>query len=126
MTQESAFRHLGVLVLAATLLTTYAAPAMAGAGYADSKISLVRVDKSGRGYVVFAKAPTGTVAECRDTQYDNHLAFDTNTPGGRSVLAMVLLAHAQGAAITAYGTGTCTLYSGAPYRIEDWYYGYLQ
>lgn len=115
-----------IVAVSAVLLCVFAGSASAGAGYADSQISAVRVDKSGKGYVVLVQAPTGTVAECRDSTYSKHLAFDTGTPGGRAVLALVLTAHAQGASIAAYGTGTCTFYPTEPHRIEDWSYGFIK
>jgi hypothetical protein len=42
--------------------------------------------------------------------YTSSLAFDTNTAGGRGLLALFLTSKASGALIWAYGLGTCTAY----------------
>ena len=88
--KKSVCRPIEATVLAAGLLIGIPGSATAAAGYANSQINFVRVDKSGKGYVVLVQAPTGTVAACRDTTYSKHLAFDTNTPGGRAILALAL------------------------------------
>ncbi|APD95710.1 hypothetical protein BM523_17865 [Alteromonas mediterranea] len=84
-------------------------------------VETVRVDKSGRGYVKFKEPLSGEPATCINGNHDNHLAFDTNTAGGKSILSIVLSAHATGSKIHASGTGTCDVYG----VVESWSTGWI-
>lgn len=73
---------------------------------------------------MFAQNISGTPATCRHpSAYNNALAFDANTPGGKAILAIALSAKATGAPVSANGNGTCAVYGGA--HVEDWDYGVL-
>lgn len=56
----------------------------------------VRADKSGKGYVKFAKPliAEGELPSC--STHKNHLAFDANTPAGMSIMSLALAAQASG------------------------------
>lgn len=107
--------------LAMASFTAWAGPA----SVSQSTVDLVRVDKSGKGYVVFDSPLAGDVAACRTSQYTRHLAFDANTAGGKAVLASALAAKASGATMTATSAGTCANYGSASHGVEDWNYGYM-
>ena len=81
----------------------------------------VRIDQSGRGYVWFSSALTGTPASC-GSSHPNQLSFDTNTNGGKAILSMALSAKMSGKRIYAQGTGTCEGYN----TVERWNVGYLR
>ncbi|WP_424195366.1 hypothetical protein ACMYR3_05730 [Ampullimonas aquatilis] len=85
-------------------------------------VNYVRVDNSGLGYVSFTSSLVGTPASCTNG-YTKELSFDTNTPGGKSILATVLTAKATGKTIYALGTATCAQY---PNAMESWQWGYIQ
>lgn len=93
------------------------------AGAVNAQVARVRVDQDGRAIVHFSQSIGSTPASCRHPAYFDAFAFDTNTAGGRSALAMLLTAKATGATVTAYGLGTCNVYGGA--WVEDWNYGEL-
>lgn len=82
-----------------------------------AKIIKVRVDRSGAGMMVFDQELEGESPSCINTYYRNALAFDTNTAGGKSILATALAAKAQGVTVYANGLGLCTTYSGN--HVED-------
>lgn len=106
-----------ILALAATQV-----PASA-AGIADRyTVELVRVDSTGLGYVQFTTPLTGTPPACTQSDYVKVLSFDTNTPGGKAILATVLQAKATDGIIYARGSGTCANYS----VMESWTWGYVQ
>lgn len=90
-------------------------------GIANSKVASVRVDKNGSGIVEFEDPILHEPASCVSS-YQNHLSFDTNTAGGKSIYSMVLAALAADKKIVAYGTGTCTSY---PSDVEAWSYGHV-
>lgn len=59
----------------------------------------------------------GTIAEqpaCKGTG-SYHFVFDTSVPGGKDVLATVLLAKATKQSVIVSGAGQCSLYGG----VED-------
>jgi|SRR6185437_12415866 len=80
----------------------------------------VRVDADGKGMAFFS-APLGSAQPtCVLSGYANALAFDTNTAGGRSILAFVLAAQSSGTVIKGvFGYGTCNVYGST---VEDWHY----
>ncbi len=113
-------------ILLASLLALFSAQA-AAVGVANYyTVDVVRIDANGAGYVQFTSplvASSGsTVAPCASPDYANTLAFDTNTAGGRAILAIVMQAKATGAKIYARGTGACPTYT----MIEQWNWGYVQ
>jgi hypothetical protein len=83
-------------------------------------VSYVRVDRSGYGIVKFDQALIDTPASCISGHH-HHLSFDTNTPGGKSIHALVLAAHLADKRIQARGTGTCDEYG----VVESWNYGWV-
>jgi hypothetical protein len=93
-------------------------------GYVYGKVVSVRVDIDGRGMVAFDRPVGNQPASCRVGTYENALAFDANTPGGKAVLATALAAKATGDLVAAYGTGNCNIYGGS--YVEDWAYGVVQ
>jgi len=90
------------------------------AGDVNAKVVSVRVDKSGKGYIVFEQNLTLEPALCING-YPNVLAFDVNTPGGQAIMSVGLTAQASGQRIRARGTGDCGIYS----TIESWNWGYV-
>lgn len=90
-------------------------------GTVSGKVVEVRVDRSGRGMVMFDQQVTGAFASCRISAYSSSLAFDANSAGGKAVLALVLAAKATGDTVTAIGLGSCAVYGGT--FVEDWDYG---
>jgi hypothetical protein len=99
--------------------------AQAGAnGTITAHVVGVRVDKDGRGMVIFDQQVGGAPASCRHSAYLNALSFDANTAGGRAIEATALTAKATGAPVNAWGTGDCSIYGGA--WVEDWSYGIVQ
>ena len=94
----------------------------AGAASGVSVVN-VRVDQDGRGVITF-NAPLGnTPPSCVESVYASSLAFDANTAGGRSALAMFLTAKSLESVLTVYGLGTCSIYGG---HVEDLNYGVMQ
>lgn len=91
-------------------------------GTVTATVASVRIDADGRGMVFFSQAMTGTPPSCvLAAAYNHALAFDTNTAGGKSILAMVLAAKATGDTISAIGANGCNLYGNS--SAEDWSYG---
>ena len=118
-------KRLAAMGLLSSLLSTCIAAWAAPAAVSRLTVDVVRVDKSGKGYVIFDSPLAGDVAACRTSQYTRHLAFDANTAGGKAVLAAALAAKATGATMTAHSAGSCTNYGSATHGVEDWYYGYM-
>jgi hypothetical protein len=85
------------------------------------KVEYVRVDKTGKGFIQFKSALTGSPASCT-TSYTKALAFNTNTDGGKAILSLALSAQASGRTIRARGTGTCANYG----IMEDYDWGYVK
>lgn len=95
----------------------------ANAGYAqpNSVVIQVRIDQSGMGLMFFDKPLIGSPS-CIVPAYNNALAFNTNTAGGKAIFALALSAKAAGTPLSvAVGTNTCGVYGSA---VEDWYYGH--
>lgn len=86
------------------------------------QIEKVRVDKTGRGYIQFASDLVNSPADC-GSNYKSSLAFDTNTEGGKAIMALALATHASNKKVYAKGTGECTIYSDV---IEDYSWGYIE
>lgn len=80
----------------------------------------MRIDGSGKG-MVFFNAPLGGTPpmNCVNSSYANALAFDTNTAGGKAILAVALSAKAMDTDLLVVGSGSCSIYSGF---VEDWSY----
>lgn len=89
------------------------APAVAGE--VRAKVISVRVDKNGMGMAVFDTQINSSLA-CVIPAYNNALAFDVNTPGGRGLLAIMLSAKATNSLVHAYSTGSCSVYGS---YVED-------
>jgi hypothetical protein len=80
----------------------------------------VRIDADGKGMVYFSSPLGSGSPTCVQSGYANALAFDTNTAGGRSILAFVLAAQLSNTELTGvFGYGTCNVYGGT---VEDWHY----
>jgi hypothetical protein len=108
-----------------TLCLLWACPAAfsAGALYGTTVVG-VRVDGNGKGVVFFSQPIAGTPPSCVISTYNNGLAFDATTDGGKAVLAWALSAKAAGTSVAyVFGTGACSVYTGS---VEDWYYGVTQ
>jgi len=87
----------------------------------EFQVDFVRVDSNGKGYVQFMSPllpVDGTLPSCA-VNYPNAMAFDTNTPGGKSILAVVLSAKMSGKNVLVRGVGTCVIYG-------QWAYGYVR
>ena len=93
-------------------------------GTVNARVTDVRIDQDGKGMVFFDAAIGASPPGCVNAAYANALAFNTNTAGGRSILAVVLTAKANGNLISAIGTGSCALYGSS--SVEDWSYGHLK
>jgi len=73
----------------------------------------VTSQNDGIAYVYFSGTRSGTVPACAT---DNagpvfRLAFDSTTAGGKSMLAILMAAHAAGESVWFNGTGDCTVIS---------------
>ena len=90
------------------------------AGDINSTVNYVRVDQSGRGIVKFDDPKYGTLPSCGNS-HPNHLAFDTNSPGGQAILSVALSAQMSGKRIWARGTEACSSYG----TVENWNYGWV-
>ena len=108
-------------LILATLATCIFSNALA-IGSVGGKVVAVRVDQTGNGMVMFDQPIGGTPPSCAISAYNNALAFNTNTAGGKAILALALSAKATGSVISAYGLGTCSIFGVA----EDWDYGVAQ
>ncbi|WP_062270576.1 hypothetical protein [Endozoicomonas arenosclerae] len=90
-------------------------------GVADNfKVSSVRIDNTGKGYVVFDRDLVAAPAECITT-YTNSLAFDASEAPGQAIMSLALAAKASGSPIKAVGSGNCSTYG----VMEDWLYGFI-
>lgn len=96
-----------------TLLSIYCSATLAGTGQG----TVAKVENGplygGRVFVTI----DGTVSDqpaCRSTG-NYHFVFDTTTPGGKDLLATVLLAKATKQSIIVSGYNQCALYNG----VED-------
>ena len=114
---KSLKRHL----LLTSLLLLVASQAYAY-GTLSGKVIQVRVDRQGQGMVVFDTPIVNAPPACTISAYANAFAFDTNTAGGRAILATALAAKATDTVIQVFGTGACTTYGN---YVEDWSYGVL-
>ena len=85
-----------------------------------AKVTMVRIDKDGRGMVQFDQAATGTPPSCVAVDYAKTFAFDSTTAGGKAIMATALAAKATGNSVFVYGTGACSIYGN---YVEDWSYG---
>lgn len=95
-----------------------------GAGSISSALVLgVRVDREGKGLVIFDRPIDGAPPSCVIAYYNNALAFDANEVGGKAILALALAAKASGDPITVHGTGACATYG---HSVEDWSTGQTQ
>ena len=83
----------------------------------NAHVLYVRVDVDGRGVVTFDSTIVGTPPACVISYYNNAFAFDSNTAGGKAILATVLSAKASGSLVSVYGTGACAIYGVS---VEDW------
>lgn len=83
----------------------------------DAKIIQIRVDRDGIGMIFFDKPVSGGSPACINPYYNNALAFNSNTAGGKSQLSVALAAKAMGISVVAYGLGTCAIYGGS--HVED-------
>lgn len=110
------FKYLILLALCVTLKAE-------AAGFVLGKVAAVRVDKDGRGMVIFDRNLSASPASCVSSTYANALAFNSATAAGRAILAMALSAKLSGTNVTAYGTGTCAIYNGS--YVEDMDYGIM-
>jgi hypothetical protein len=93
-------------------------------GTVSGTVTEVRVDADGKGMVFFSQTIVGAPPSCVHSAYTNAFAFNSNTAGGRSVLAVALAAKATGDTISVVGAGTCVIFGNA--WVEDWQYGNLQ
>lgn len=115
--KETQMRTLTTIIVVASLLFTTVAFARSDTGRA--RVVQVRVDSNGKGYVQFDRDLNNRPG-CTDHKYRRMLAFDTSTPGGKSVLSLALAAKLSGTEVVAHGLGSCNVYSGV---MEDWGYG---
>jgi hypothetical protein len=105
--------------LIACLLVAISGEANAIGYVTNAYVVYVRVDADGKGMVVFNQSIVGTPPGCAIPYYSNSLAF--SGPGGKSIMALALLAKATNTPLAAvYGTGMCNVYGSA---VEDWAYG---
>jgi hypothetical protein len=109
------------LIIGTVLALTASANALASATFASVHVSMIRVDINGWGMVFFDAPATGARPSCVDPTYAQALAFDSNTAGGKAILATATSAKAQGSTMDVFGTGVCGTYNGT--LIEDWFYG---
>jgi hypothetical protein len=109
---------LKIIVFAIAFLAPIAAFAEGRANH--FKVQYVRVDKNGKGYVVFYENLAQTPAGC-GASHKRNLAFDTNTPGGQAIMSLALTAFTTGKRIQAYGTNNCTVYGS----VESWNWGFI-
>jgi hypothetical protein len=104
----------------AAVIGLFAAQAAFAAGTVTGHVINVRIDQTGKGIVYFDQNVTGSPT-CIMPTYENGLAFDTSTAGGKAIMARALAAKATGDLIKVSGSGTCTIYENG--WVEDWMYG---
>ncbi len=111
-----------ILLIVITVLFLSLAPSPVWAeGFADYLyVKDIRIDRDGKGLVVFTSALSGSRPSCA-ASYPYSLSFDTNTEGGKGVYILVLTAKALNKTIFARGTNSCSIFS----VVEDWQRGWL-
>ena len=95
-----------------TLALTFGSLAVASNSNSGSLFPhFVTTQNDGIGYVYFQGTRSGTVPTCATDNSGGYfrLAFDTSTVGGKSMLAILLAAHASGENVWFNGTGDCGL-----------------
>ena len=102
------------------LTLTTANVAMAAGSFWSARVDHIRIDQNGWGMVYFDVDALGTRPSCVASDNMRALAFDTNTAGGKAILAVAESAKAQGTIMVVLGTGSCGVYSS---YVEDWSYG---
>jgi hypothetical protein len=93
--------------------------AKAGGALNGTTIVTVIVDFNGLGIVTFSQPIVGSPPSCVIPAYAAAMAFDTNTQGGRTMLAVLMSAKASGSTVDVGGRGACTVYPG---QLEDLYF----
>jgi hypothetical protein len=88
-------------------------------GVVTGHVVHVRIDQSGKGFVYFDENVVG-YPSCVISTYENAMAFDANTAGGKAIMARALAAKAMSDLMTVYGSSSCTVFGG---WAEDWMYG---
>ena len=107
--------------IALLFLSFFACTSVFAAGTADGfRVQEIRIDDNGKGFVMFDQALTGERAACAGA-FPKHLAFDTATSGGKSILSLALTAYSTQSKILARGTGDC----GHMGVVESWKSGLL-
>ena len=91
--------------------------ALAAGSISNALVLGVRVDREGKGLVIFDRPVGGVPPSCVIAYYANALAFNANEVGGKAILALALSAKASGDPMTVHGTGTCITYG---HSVEDW------
>jgi hypothetical protein len=94
-------------------------PCLASGALNGTTVDSVIVGADALAIVKFATCDIGHSPGCVIPGYASALAIDTNTAGGRSILATVLSAKAAGTVVYVGGTGTCGKY---PAQMEDLYW----
>jgi hypothetical protein len=99
--------------LLAILALSYASASVAATHYGRGVPVTVAVQSSGIVYVYFDPATqvSGTIPAC-ETYGSGALrvVFDSSTPGGKSMLATLLMAHGTGDSLYYFGSGDCALF----------------
>src|SRR3569833_575122 len=83
----SLHKELNVRKVIAAVLVTFFSSHIYAAGNVSGKVVQVRVDQTGNGMVFFEQPVSGSPPSCVIGAYNNALAFNTNTAGGRAILA---------------------------------------
>jgi hypothetical protein len=78
-------------IFVAAIIGLFAAQAALASGTVTAHVINVRVDQTGKGIVYFDQNLVGSPA-CIMPTYENALAFDTSTAGGRAIMARALAA----------------------------------
>ncbi|KPZ73131.1 hypothetical protein AN944_00279 [Shewanella sp. P1-14-1] len=86
----------------------------------DAKVVSVRVDRDGKGIVIFDRDLKGTRPNCVSGGYSRHLSFNSSQDGGKSIMSLALTAQVSGKKIRARGTGSCHDYGS----VESWLWGW--
>lgn len=93
--------------------------AQASGALNGTTIVTIIVDFNGLGIVTFSQPIVGSPPSCVIPAYASAMAFDTNTQGGRTLLAVLMSAKSSGSTVDVGGRGTCTVYPG---QLEDMYW----
>jgi hypothetical protein len=93
--------------------------AQANGALNGTTIVTVIVDFNGLGIVTFSQPIVGSPPSCVIPAYASAMAFDTNTQGGRTLLAVLLSAKGSGSTVDVGGRGACNVYPG---QLEDLYF----